>query len=237
MNASILLVEDEDDLRLTLSDRLRGKGYVVETAKDAEEGLEKITSSPFDLLILDVMLPHRSGFDLCRDIRHSGLATPILFLTARSETVDKVVGFTLGGDDYLTKPFDAAELTVRIEALLRRAPIHSGRGVHQIGPLRMDLARRQVTRDGTPIDLSAREFQLLSYLIERTGKTVSRAELLRAVWGYDSSGYTRTVDVHIFSLRQKLEEDPRRPALITTVTGVGYRFEGSRPGSFGSRGK
>jgi two-component system alkaline phosphatase synthesis response regulator PhoP len=228
MNESILLVEDQDALRTTLSDRLRGEGYVVETAKDGQEGLEKVTSSPFDLLILDVMLPYRSGFDLCRDIRQSGLATPILFLTARNEIVDKVVGFKLGGDDYLTKPFESAELIVRIEALLRRAPTQAGRGVHQIGALRVDIARKEVTREGKPIHLSGREFQLLRYLMERAGQTISRAELLRAVWGYDASAFTRTVDVHVFSLRQKLEEEPSRPELITTVAGVGYRFAGAR---------
>jgi two-component system, OmpR family, alkaline phosphatase synthesis response regulator PhoP len=228
MNENILLVEDQDALRTTLSDRLRGEGYVVETAKDGQEGLEKVTSSPFDLLILDVMLPYRSGFDLCRDIRQSGLATPILFLTARNEIVDKVVGFKLGGDDYLTKPFESAELIVRIEALLRRAPVQTGRGVHQVGNLRVDFARKEVIRDGKPIHLSGREFQLLRYFMERAGKTISRAELLRAVWGYDASAYTRTVDVHVFSLRQKLEEEPSRPELITTVAGVGYKFAGAR---------
>jgi DNA-binding response OmpR family regulator len=226
MNENILLVEDQDALRTTLSDRLRGEGYVVETAKDGQEGLEKVTSSPFDLLILDVMLPYRSGFDLCRDIRQSGLATPILFLTARNEIVDKVVGFKLGGDDYLTKPFESAELIVRIEALLRRAPVQTGRGVHQAP--RVDFARKEVIRDGKPIHLSGREFQLLRYFMERAGKTISRAELLRAVWGYDASAYTRTVDVHVFSLRQKLEEEPSRPELITTVAGVGYKFAGAR---------
>jgi len=228
MNENILLVEDQDALRTTLSDRLRGEGYVIETAKDGQEGLEKVTSSPFDLLILDVMLPYRSDFDLCRDIRQSGLATPILFLTARNEIVDKVVGFKLGGDDYLTKPFESAELIVRIEALLRRAPVQTGRGVHQVGNLRVDFARKEVIRDGKPIHLSGREFQLLRYFMERAGKTISRAELLRAVWGYDASAYTRTVDVHVFSLRQKLEEEPSRPELITTVAGVGYKFAGAR---------
>jgi DNA-binding response OmpR family regulator len=228
MNENILLVEDQDALRTTLSDRLRGEGYTVDTAKDGQEGLEKVTSSPFDLLILDVMLPYRSGFDLCRDIRQAGLATPILFLTARNEIVDKVVGFKLGGDDYLTKPFESAELIVRIEALLRRAPVQTGRGVHQVGALRVDFARKEVIRDGKPIHLSGREFQLLRYFMERAGTTISRTELLRAVWGYDASAYTRTVDVHVFSLRQKLEEEPSRPELITTVAGVGYRFAGSR---------
>jgi len=228
MNENILLVEDQDALRTTLSDRLRGEGYVVDTAKDGHEGLEKATSSPFDLLILDVMLPYRSGFDLCRDIRHAGLVTPILFLTARNELMDKVVGFKLGGDDYLTKPFEAAELIVRIEALLRRAPAQSGRGVHQFGALKIDVGRREVIRDGKPVHLSAREFQLLHYLIERPGVTISRTELLRAVWGYEASAYTRTVDVHVFSLRQKLEEEPKNPELITTIAGVGYRFSGAR---------
>jgi len=228
MNENILLVEDEDALRTTLSDRLRGEGYVVDTAIDGQEGLEKATKSAFDLLILDVMLPHRSGLDLCREIRQAGLATPVLFLTARNEVVDKVVGFKLGGDDYVTKPFEAAELMARIEALLRRAPVHTGRGVHQIGALQVDIARKQVLRDGTPVYLSSREFQLLRYLIERPGTTIPRAELLRSVWGYDAGAFTRTVDVHVFSLRQKLEDEPSHPELIVTVAGVGYKFVGSR---------
>jgi DNA-binding response OmpR family regulator len=227
MNANILLIEDDDALTTTLGDRLRGEGYVIDTAKDAIEGMDKINASPFDLIIIDVMLPYRSGFDLCRDIRQSGLATPILFLTARDELIDKVVGFKLGGDDYLTKPFEPRELVVRIEALLRRAPVHTGRGVHQIGSLRVDVARQEVTRDGMPVYLSAREFGLLRYLIKHPGHTISRGELLRAVWGYDITEYSRTVDVHVYSLRQKIEEEPNRPVLIRTVSGVGYRFEGS----------
>jgi two-component system, OmpR family, alkaline phosphatase synthesis response regulator PhoP len=227
MRGNILLVEDEEAVRTTLGDRLRMEGYAVDTAKDGEEGMEKLSSSPVDLLILDVMLPYRSGFDLCRDVRQAGFATPILFLTARGELVDKVVGFRLGGDDYLTKPFHATELIVRIEALLRRVPASQGKGVHNIGPLRIDIARKEVTRDGRPIYLSGREFQLLRYLMDRAGKTVSRTELLRAVWGYDSGAYTRTVDVHVFSLRQKLELDPKRPDLIVTVVGVGYKFTGA----------
>jgi len=224
MNANILLIEDDEALRTTLSDRLRGERYLVDTAKDAEEGLEKINTSSFDLLIVDVMLPYRSGFDLCRDIRHSGLATPILFLTARTSLVDKVVGLKLGGDDYLTKPFEAEELTVRIEALLRRKSIQTGARVHQVGSIRVDVPRKEVTRDGKVVSLSAQEFNLLHYLMDRAGQTISRSELLRVVWGYDGSTYSRTVDVHVFGLRQKLEEDPSHPVLITTVSGVGYRF-------------
>lgn len=224
MKGNILLVEDEEAVRTTLGDRLRLEGYAVDTAKDGEEGMEKLANSPVDLLILDVMLPYRSGFDLCRDVRQAGFATPILFLTARGELVDKVVGFRLGGDDYLTKPFHSTELIVRIEALLRRVPASQGKGVHNFGSLRIDVARKQVTRDGKPIHLSGKEFHLLRYLMDRPGRTVSRTELLRAVWGYDSGAYTRTVDVHVFTLRQKLEVDPKRPDLIHTVVGGGYKF-------------
>jgi DNA-binding response OmpR family regulator len=225
MKETILVVEDDESLITTLGDRLRGERYVVDVAKDAEEGLEKINQSPFDLLIVDVMLPYRSGFDLCREVRQSGLAIPILFLTARSSVVDKVVGLKLGGDDYLTKPFEAEELMVRVEALLRRKPLQTGARVHQYGSLRVDVPRQEVTRDGKIVYLSGQEFHLLNYLMERAGQTISRAELLRAVWGYNESTYSRTVDVHIFALRRKLEDDPARPVLITTVTGHGYRFK------------
>jgi two-component system, OmpR family, alkaline phosphatase synthesis response regulator PhoP len=228
MNENILLIEDEQALRSTLSVRLRSEGYVVDTAGDGVEGFEKATSQPFDLIILDIMLPYRSGLDICRDIRQAGLATPILFLTARHQTNDKVLGLKLGGDDYVTKPFKAVELLARIEVLLRRVPIRSGHGVHQFGPIRVDLRRAEVTRNDKPLYLSAREFQLLRYLIERAGTTVSRVELLRSVWGYDSTTLTRTVDTHIASLRDKLEENPRHPALIVTAPGVGYKFVGSR---------
>jgi two-component system alkaline phosphatase synthesis response regulator PhoP len=228
MNEKILLVEDEPALRSTLSVRLRGEGYVVDTAGDGLEGFEKATTQPFDLIILDVMLPVRSGLDLCRDIRQAGLATPIMFLSARHQTYDKVVGLKLGADDYVTKPFKAIELIARIEALMRRVPVRSGQGVHQFGSIRVDLRRGEVTRDDKPIYLSAREFQLFRYFIERAGSTIPRAELLRSVWGYESGTLTRTVDMHVASLRDKLEENPRHPVLMVTVPGVGYKFMGSR---------
>jgi two-component system, OmpR family, alkaline phosphatase synthesis response regulator PhoP len=228
MNEKILLVEDEQALRSTLSVRLRGEGYVVDTAGDGLEGFEKATTQPFDLIILDVMLPVRSGLDLCRDIRQAGLATPIMFLSARHQTYDKVVGLKLGADDYVTKPFKAIELIARIEALMRRVPVRSGQGVHQFGSIRVDLRRAEVTRDDKPLYLSAREFQLLRYFIERAGSTIPRAELLRSVWGYESGTLTRTVDMHVASLRDKLEENPRHPVLMVTVPGVGYKFMGSR---------
>ena len=224
MNENILIVEDEKALRTTLSDRLRGEGYTVDTAADGHEGLEKATSLPFDLIILDVMLPFRSGLDVCRDIRHAGMATPILFLTAKDQTVDKVVGLKLGGDDYVTKPFKSAELIARIEVLLRRVPNYVGQGVYGFGEIQIDMRRCQVTRSGKAVYFAGREFQLLRYLVERAGRAVPRDELLRSVWGYNEGTFTRTVDMHVSSLRQKLEEDPKKPDLIVTVPGIGYKF-------------
>ena len=227
MNEHILLVEDEQTLRTALEVRLRAEGYVLDTAVDGEEGLRKATNLPFDLIILDVMLPYRSGFDVCRGVRQGGLATPILMLTVRDQVVDKVVGLNLGADDYMTKPFEAAELVARIQALLRRVPIRTGQGVHQFGSLRVDARRAEVTRDGKNIPLTGREFQLLCYLIERAGTTVPRTELLQSLWGYDTGAFTRTVDVHVAALRQKLEHNPERPELIVTISGVGYKFRGN----------
>jgi two-component system alkaline phosphatase synthesis response regulator PhoP len=226
MNESILLVEDEEALRMTLTDRLESEGYRVECAGDGNEGYLKATSEAFDLIILDVMLPSRNGFDICREIRREGLATPILILTARGQTVDKVVGLKLGADDYVTKPFDMLELVARVEALLRRVPgkVEPGAPLLQFGPLRIDFRGTAVWRDGRPVSLSAREFQLFRYLVEHRGVTISREELLKEVWGYGARTFTRTVDVHIASLRQKLEHDPKKPALIVTVQGLGYKF-------------
>jgi len=226
MNENILVVEDEEALRMTLRDRLQSEGYVVDLADDGEQGYEKATHLPFDLIILDIMLPRCNGLDVCRGIRLAGLATPILLLTARGQTVDKVVGLKLGADDYVTKPFDTMELMARIEVLLRRAAPRTSVGLHKFGPIRVDFRGTQVTRDGVPVYLTAREFQLLRYLIERAGTTLSRAEILREVWGYEGGTFSRTVDVHVASLRQKLEEQPKKPKWIVTVTGLGYRFQG-----------
>jgi len=229
MNEHVLLVEDEEALRMTLSDRLRSEGYVVDFAVNGQQAFEKATRLPFDLIILDVMLPIRSGFDVCRDIRREGLATPILLLTARDQTAEKVVGLKLGADDYVTKPFDTLELLARIEALLRRAS-SPGQSVYQFGSLRIDVRGTKVTREGVEIYLSAREFQLLRYFAQNVGATLSRDELLREVWGHEAGTFTRTVDVHVASLRQKLEADPKRPELIITVPGMGYKFEGGKEG-------
>jgi len=226
MNENILLVEDEQALRMTLSDRLQSEGYVVDFSPDGEQGFEKATSLPFDLIILDIMLPRRSGLDVCRDIRLAGLATPILLLTARGQIVDKVAGLKLGADDYVTKPFDTLELIARIEAKLRRAPTRTGQGILQFGSIRVDIRGTQVTREGRPVYLSAREFQLLRYFTEHNGITLSRDEILREVWGYEVGTFTRTVDVHVAGLRQKLEKAPKKPELILTVPGIGYKFQG-----------
>jgi len=231
MNESILIVEDEEELCLTLGDRLRSEGYVVDVAAEGIAGLEKATQLPFDLIILDIMLPFRSGLDVCTGIRRAGLATPILLLTARSQTVDKVVGLKLGADDYVTKPFDTLELMARIEALLRRSTIKpgispaSGPDLYRFGSIVLDIRKTLVTQNDNPVNLTAREFQLLSYFAEHPGITLSRDELLREVWGQKSGTLTRTVDVHVASLRQKLGASSRDSELIVTVPGIGYRFQ------------
>ena len=226
MDESILLVEDEEALRMTLSDRLLSEGYKVDCAGDGEEGLQCAMQATHDLIILDIMLPRKNGFDVCRDVRQAGLATPILMLTARGQTVDKVIGLKLGADDYLTKPFEMMELLARVEALLRRGRTRASgpNAICQVGSLRIDLRGTEVTRNGSVVNLSAREFQLLRYLVERRGATLSREEILKEVWGYSAETFTRTVDVHIASLRQKLEDNPKQPQMILTVSGLGYKF-------------
>jgi two-component system alkaline phosphatase synthesis response regulator PhoP len=223
----LLLVEDEPGLVLTLTDRLTLEGYAVEATADGESALERAASEPFDLVLLDVMLPRLSGFDVVRDLRRRGIETPVIMLTARGQIVDKVVGLKLGADDYVTKPFEMAELLARIEAKLRRAPLapHPAEG-HQFGDIRIDFRRAEVTRDGQALELSAREFQLLRYFIEHRGATLTRDELLNEVWGYNAMPSTRTVDVHVAWLRQKIEPNPRHPQYILTIHGMGYKFAG-----------
>ena len=228
MKENILLIDDDPVLRSALSARLSREGFVVDTAENAARGLEKATSLPFGVIVLDTMLPDRSGLAVCCQVRQAGIATPILVLSRRCQTTDKVVALKLGADDYVTKPFKPAELIARLEVLLRRRCAGFGRGVHQFDSIRVDIPRAEVTREGRAIDLSAREFQLLCYLVEREGSSVPRTELLNSVWGYDSSVLTRTVDVHVASLRNKLEDNPDHPKLIVTASGIGYKFIGSR---------
>lgn len=224
----VLLVEDEPGLRLTLSDRLISDGYAVETAADGEAGLSQASTGGYDLIILDVMLPRMNGFDVCREVRHRGVTTPILMLTARGQVVDRVVGLKLGADDYLTKPFETIELMARLEALLRRtqAGAQPGGDVYRFGDVAVDFRRAEVTRAGQLVDLSAREFKLLKHFIEHRGATISREELLSQVWGYDEMPLTRTVDVHVAGLRQKIEANPKSPEYVLTIHGLGYKFAG-----------
>ena len=227
MKQRILMVEDEPGLVLTLCDRLMSEGYDVDSRQDGESGLEQALAQTYDLIMLDVMLPKKSGFDVCRKLRQSGVQTPVLMLTARNQVVDKVVGLQIGADDYLTKPFDMMELLARIEALLRRSLVKPSEAVmaYQFGSVKVDFRKAEVLRDGAGVTLSAREYQLLKYLIEHRGETISRERLLSDVWGYDATPETRTVDVHMAWLRQKLEENPRYPQYLLTLRGLGYKFD------------
>ncbi len=224
MNQRILLVEDEPAIALALEDRLTRTGYDVEVASDGLTAFSRASTAHFHLILLDLLLPGKSGIDVCRDLRQLGILTPILMLTAFGETTDKIIGLKIGADDYMTKPFDQAELLARIEALLRRsAPSLSA--FLQFGPLRLDLRAAKLYRDGQLVALTAREFQLFRYFAERPGQLVTRDELQREVWGYGPDISTRTVDVHISWLRQKLESNPKTPQLLVTRIGLGYQFD------------
>ena len=228
MSARILVIEDEPGLVLTLTDRLRSEGYEVEAAQDGEDGLTRAEAGAFDLVILDVMLPRKGGFDVCRDLRRKGVDTPVLMLTARGQVADKVVGLKLGADDYLVKPFEMAELLARVEARLRRAEPGTATAPtrYAFGDVQVDFRRAEVHRAGEPVDVSAKELQLLRYFVAHRGATLSRQELLDRVWGYHAMPSTRTVDVHVAGLRRKLEPDPREPRYILTAHGLGYKFVG-----------
>jgi len=224
--ARILLAEDEPSLVTTLSDRLRAEGYGVEAVRDGDAALLRAQAGGFDLLVLDVMLPGRDGFDVCRELRGRGVAVPILMLTARTQVVDRVVGLKLGADDYVTKPFETPELLARIEALLRRAggSLQGDASAISFGDVQADFRRGEVTRAGEPVQLAPRELELLQYFVAHPGEVLSRERLLDEVWGYQASVQSRTVDVHVAALRQKLESDAANPRLFRTVHGRGYKF-------------
>ena len=224
----VLVVEDEESLVMTLRDRLESEGYAVTVANDGETAFDLATRQPFDLVLLDVALPRKNGFDVCRDLRGRGVQTPILMLTARGQVIDRVLGLKLGADDYLTKPFDAAELLARIEALLRRSRnlAANASDVYSFGGVHVDFRSADVIRDGQRLELSGLEFKLLRYFVEHRGALLTRDQLLDKVWGYEAMPVTRTVDVHVASLRQKLERNPSKPEFILTVHGLGYKFVG-----------
>lgn len=228
MNKRILLIEDEPGLILTLRKRLETEGYTVTVARDGNAGLEYGLTERFALILLDVMLPGRDGFDVCRDLRRHDETTPILMLTARGQTIDKVLGLKLGADDYLTKPFQMAELLARMQALLRRSvrtPLQPSDSRYQFADVEVDLRRAEVKKAGIVLDLSAKEYQLLCYFITHQGEAHSRDIILNEVWGYDAAPTTRTVDVHVARLRQKVEPNPRHPQHILTIHNLGYRFD------------
>ena len=223
----VLLIEDEPGLVLTLTDRLTSEGYEVAAASDGPAGLERATRESWDVILLDVMLPGANGFDVCRDLRQRSITTPVIMLTARGQILDKVLGLKLGADDYLTKLFDMLELMARIEVQLRRASSRqSGTTPYHFGNISVDFRKAQVLKDGVKLDLSAREFLLLKYFIEHREATLTRDELLNEVWGYHSMPSTRTVDVHVAWLRQKIEPNPRNPQYVLTLHGLGYKFVG-----------
>jgi two-component system alkaline phosphatase synthesis response regulator PhoP len=226
MNPRILLVEDEPGLVLTLSDLLAAEGYEVESATDGPTGLARAANGQFDLVILDVMLPGKNGLEVCRELRQRGKDVAVLMLTAKTQLTDRVVGLKLGADDYLAKPFEPPELLARIEALLRRVKKQNLPRVarFQFGNVEVDFERGEVHKNGVPVSLTGKELELLRCLIDRRGKVVSREELLEGVWEYQPGVSSRTIDVHIAWLRQKLEDTPQSPRHIHTVRGVGYRF-------------
>jgi DNA-binding response OmpR family regulator len=224
--AKLLIIEDEPSMQLGLKDNMELEGYLVETASDGEEGLSKIKTNSFDLVLLDVMLPKLSGFDVCKAARSAGISTPIVLLTARGEEIDKILGLEFGADDYITKPFSVRELLARVKAILRRSqlqPIKDSAST-TIGRLNIDFESFHATENQIEIKLSHKEFEILSYLHQHKNQVVSRYDLLEKVWGYDEQPTTRTVDNFVVRLRQKVELNPNQPRVILTVHGTGYKL-------------
>lgn len=227
MNPAILLIEDEATLSLLLRERLEKEGYSVTTCKDGEQGLAQAIAGSFHLVLLDIKLPGRNGFDVCRELRRHCLNVPVLMLTARSDVRDRVKGLKLGADDYLPKPFEVAELLARIEALLRRANHSLPQLIDSVfcfGNVIVDVGKQEVLRDGQPVELTAKEFGLLRYFIANPCERLSRQVLQEQVWGYKRVLNTRTIDLHVAQLRQKLEANPKEPRHILTAFGSGYKF-------------
>jgi two-component system alkaline phosphatase synthesis response regulator PhoP len=225
MNTSrILIVEDDPAMSLALRDGFEFEKYAVEMATDGEEGLRLAARGDHDLMILDVMLPKKSGLDVCRELRKNGSSTPIIMLTARGQEIDKIVGLKLGADDYVTKPFSFMELLARVEAVLRRVSRNAAGEEFSFGDIALDFRTYQATKKGEPLELTPREFRILRYFIDHVGEVVSREALLNHVWGYDSSAFTRTVDTHMARLRQKVEDIASEPRHLITVHRVGYKF-------------
>lgn len=223
----ILIVDDEQNMRTGLKDNLEFEGYEVETAIDGEQGLKKIIESTYNLIILDVMMPKKSGFDVCKEVRKAGITTPVILLTAKGEEIDKVVGLEIGADDYVTKPFSLRELLARIKAILRRSDnltMDVASREVKIGKLEINFSGYKATSKSKDVQMSHKEFEILHYLWKHRNSTVSRDNLLTEIWGYDENPTTRTVDNFILKLRQKVETDSNHPQIILTVHGVGYKM-------------
>ena len=221
--ARVLIVEDDSSLLFGLKKNLQFEGYEVLTASDGEAGLGLAVDERPDLIILDVMLPRMNGFEVCEVLRSNKVETPVIFLTAKALESDKVTGLTLGGDDYMTKPFSVAELLARIQTVLRRVNASEGEKL-TIGPLELDLSGRSVLLEGKEVNLTTKEFELLCFMARNIGKVLPRERILQKVWGYNYYGTARTIDNFINRLRQKIEENPLEPRFLLTVRGVGYKF-------------
>jgi two-component system alkaline phosphatase synthesis response regulator PhoP len=220
------VVEDEPGIALGLEDDLTIEGYAVEVVGDGVTGARRARETPFDLILLDVMLPGKDGFEVCRELRRGGIRTPILMLTAKAQEAEKVLGLELGADDYVTKPFGTRELRARIKALLRRAAGEPPEEVYRFGDVEVDFARGELRRGGKAADLTAIEFKLIEVFIKARGRVLSRERLIDAVWGADTFASDRIVDNHIVNLRRKIETDPTKPQYLVNVRGLGYRFDG-----------
>jgi DNA-binding response OmpR family regulator len=223
----ILVIDDEQNMRIGLKDNLEFEGYDVETANDGEQGLKKILENSYNLIILDVMMPKKSGFDVCKEVRKAGITTPVILLTAKGDEIDKVVGLEIGADDYVTKPFSLRELLARVKAILRRGENlvmnESAREV-KIGKLEINFDGYKATSKNKDVQMSHKEFEILHHLWKHRNSTVRRDDLLTEVWGYDENPSTRTVDNFILKLRQKVEVDSNHPQVILTVHGIGYKL-------------
>ncbi len=223
----ILVVEDDPAILRGLTDNLRFESYEVLTAEDGESGYKLLAEKKPDLLILDLMLPRMSGYEVCRKARAAGITTPIMMLTARGEEADRVLGLDLGADDYVSKPFSIRELLARVRAILRRAqPAAALPDELRFGDVEVDFRSYEARKGGSPLEMTPKEFQVLRLLASRSGEVVTRDELLNEVWGYENYPTTRTVDNHVATLRAKIELDPANPAHLRTVHGVGYKFIG-----------
>jgi two-component system alkaline phosphatase synthesis response regulator PhoP len=221
----ILIVEDEADIALGLEKDLTRHGYDVRAVVDGEEAVRVGSREPWDLILLDVMLPKKDGFDVCQELRQAGIRTPIIMLTAKTHEAEKVLGLELGADDYVTKPFSPRELRARIQAALRRAG-EPGGGTYRFGDCEVDFGRGEVRRNGVPVGVSAQEFRLLAAFIRRRGRLLSRNQLIDAAWGQGTFVTDRVVDTHVLNLRKKIEPVPERPSFIRSLRGRGYRFDG-----------